>query len=404
LFCGTEFGVFVTTNGGQDWTQMKGGVPTIAVRDLAIQKRENDLVLGTFGRGFYVLDDYTPLRSLSPSFLDTAAAILPGREALMFIPARGRAKGAQGETFFTSPNPPFGATFTLYLKDELKGRKKLRKATEKTDAKSSSAAVYPDWTQLREEDQEMEAHLIVAIRDGNGTEIRRLRAPASSGFQRITWDLRHASPAPVTATTNINEAAGMLALPGAYTATLSEVIDGLERQIAGPVRFSARVLENATLPAADPVAVAAFRKEISETQRSVFGAQRYHKELNDRHAAIERAVQLTPTADAALRNDVLTLRRLLLDLNIALNGDETISSRNGDQLPSVVRRMQTLLSQQWSSSSGLTPKHRRELERVRATLTPVLQKLREISDITLPAIERRLDQIGAPWTPGRIIE
>ncbi|MCZ7555024.1 MAG: glycosyl hydrolase [Bacteroidia bacterium] len=404
LFCGTEFGVFVTTNGGQDWTQMKGGLPTIAVRDLAIQKRENDLVLGTFGRGFYVLDDYTPLRSLSPRFLDTTAAILPGREALMYIPARSRAKGAQGETFFTSPNPPFGATFTLYLKEELKGRKKQRKAAEKSDAKNSGSTSYPDWRQLREEDQEIEPHLIVTIRDESGADIRRLRAPASAGFQRITWDLRHASPAPVTAATNINDASGMPALPGTYTATLAEVIDGVERQIAGPVRFSARVLENRTFPVAEPAALAAFRKEMSETQRSVFGAQRFHRELSERHAAIDRAVNLVPSADAALRNDVLALRGLLLDLDIALNGDETISSRNGDQLPSVVGRMQTLLSQQWSTSSGLTPKHRRELERVRAALSPVVQQLRDISTRTLPAIERTLDSIGAPWTPGRLVE
>jgi photosystem II stability/assembly factor-like uncharacterized protein len=66
LFVGTEFGVFFTIDGGQKWVQLKGGMPTISVRDLAIQKRENDLVVGTFGRSVYILDDYTPLRTLKP--------------------------------------------------------------------------------------------------------------------------------------------------------------------------------------------------------------------------------------------------------------------------------------------------------------------------------------------------
>ena len=62
LFVGTEFGLFFTVDGGKKWVRLRGNLPTIAVRDMAIQERENDLVLGTFGRGFYVLDDYTPLR------------------------------------------------------------------------------------------------------------------------------------------------------------------------------------------------------------------------------------------------------------------------------------------------------------------------------------------------------
>ncbi len=410
LFCGTEYGVFVSTNSGEQWTQMKAGLPTIAVRDIAIQKRENDLVLATFGRGFYVLDDYSPLRSLTPRFLDTTAAILSGREALMYIPARARSRGAQGETFFSTPNPAFGATMTLYLKEELKGRKKLRKAAEKADAKAkaeakeNAAVVYPAWEQLRAEDQEIEPHLMVIIRDSEGSEVRRLRAPASTGLQRITWDLRYASLAPVTGSTDVNAAAGTLAMPGEYSATLSTVVDGVETQIAGPVRFSARVLENTTLPAPDRAALVTFQKEIAKMQRTVLGAQRFARDLRERFAAIERAVQVAPAADAALRSEVLAVRSDLLKLNIDLNGDESISSRNGGQLPSVVERMQTLMYQQWSSTSAPMPKSRLELQRVRSALAPVLETLRKLSKERIPAIERRLDAIDAPWTPGRLPE
>src|SRR5262249_34176026 len=69
LFAGTEFALYFTLDGGKKWVRLKGGLPTISVKDLAIQKQENDLAVGTFGRGIYILDDYTPLRGLKPEML-----------------------------------------------------------------------------------------------------------------------------------------------------------------------------------------------------------------------------------------------------------------------------------------------------------------------------------------------
>ncbi len=92
----------------------------IAVRDLAIQRRESDLVAATFGRGFYILDDYSPLRR-APAVVDSATALFPVKPAWMFIqssPMGGRGKASLGDAFFTAPNPPFGAVFTYYLRDE----------------------------------------------------------------------------------------------------------------------------------------------------------------------------------------------------------------------------------------------------------------------------------------------
>ena len=83
LFAGTEFGLFFTPDGGKKWVRLKGGLPTIAVRDLAIQRGENDLVVGTFGRGIYVLDDYSLLRGLKPETLQKEAALFPVKDALL---------------------------------------------------------------------------------------------------------------------------------------------------------------------------------------------------------------------------------------------------------------------------------------------------------------------------------
>jgi hypothetical protein len=117
LFAGTEFGLFFSSNGGKLWTQLKGGLPTIAVKDLAIQARENDVVLATFGRGFYVLDDYTPLRSLTPEALEKPAILFPLKRSWMYmeaLPLGLRGKSFQGDSFYTAENPPFGAVVTYY--------------------------------------------------------------------------------------------------------------------------------------------------------------------------------------------------------------------------------------------------------------------------------------------------
>ena len=86
LFLGTEFGLFATRDGGGSWVRLKGGLPTIAVRDLEIQRREDDLVLATFGRGFYILEDYSPLRRVDEAVVAGAAYLFPVKDPWAYIP------------------------------------------------------------------------------------------------------------------------------------------------------------------------------------------------------------------------------------------------------------------------------------------------------------------------------
>src|SRR5258708_16412030 len=131
LFVGTEFGVFFTVDGGVKWMQMKSGLPTIAVRDIAIQKTENDLVLATFGRGFYVLDDYSALRQIRRESMDQGSMLFPVKDALMYSRSNSSFAGSQGASFFTAPNPPYGAAFTYYLKEAPKTLKQKRQELER---------------------------------------------------------------------------------------------------------------------------------------------------------------------------------------------------------------------------------------------------------------------------------
>ena len=147
LFAGTESGAFFTIDGGAHWVQLKGGLPTIAVRDMVIQAREGDLVIATFGRGFYVLDDITPLRQMKAESTEQAAALFPVKDALLYIerhPLGGPKKGFQGDAFYTAENPPYGAVFTAYLKEKIKTKKEKRQDAEKEAAKKNQTLALSD--------------------------------------------------------------------------------------------------------------------------------------------------------------------------------------------------------------------------------------------------------------------
>ena len=202
LFVGTEFGVFATRDGGQHWQALKSGMPPIAVRDLEIQRRENDLVVGTFGRGIYILDDYSPLRHLTKQVAgQDRRRFCRSRRPCFTSPPRplaGGEKAYQGASFFTAPNPPFGATFTYYLKDALKTKKAARREQEQKLEREGKDVAYPSWDALKTEDREEPAAVILTIKNAAGQIVRRLAGPGASGLHRVTWDLRWPGYRPVT--------------------------------------------------------------------------------------------------------------------------------------------------------------------------------------------------------------
>ena len=152
LFAATEFGLYFTVDGGDQWLELKGGVPTIAFRDLTIQRREQDLVAASFGRGIYILDDYTPLRGLTPETVASPALLFPPRRAWWYIEKHplGFTPGAsQGHGLYRAPNPPFGAVFTYYLKEPLRTQAKQRQEEEKPLIQEAKDTPFPGFSVAR---------------------------------------------------------------------------------------------------------------------------------------------------------------------------------------------------------------------------------------------------------------
>ena len=412
LFTGTEFGLFFSVDGGQKWIQLKGGLPTIAVRDLNIQKRENDLVVGTFGRGIYILDNYTPLRSIKPETLRQDAAVFPVKDALMYIqsqPLGGRGKSFQGERFFTADNPPYGATMTWYLKDALKTKKEKRQESEREAEKKGAPVNWPTRGELRAEEEEEAPAIIVTITDASDNVVRRLNGPAGAGFQRLTWDLRYpaanlSAPQLPDADPDFEPPSGPLVMPGTYKAAIAKRVDGVVTPIGPPQTFQVVVEGQETMSVSDHAALVEFQQKSVRLQRAATGATQAANALKPRLAAIKRAISETPSLPQRLQDDATALDRRTNEILRALSGDTAARQRNINVPPSINDRVGYVVGAQRMSISRPTQTQIAQYNAAALDFENTLNQLRQLIEVDLARLEKQLEAAGAPWTPGRIPE
>lgn len=410
LFCGTEFGVFVTLDGGKVWKQLKAGLPTIAVRDMAIHKRENDLVLATFGRGFYILDDYTPLRFLTSDALDQDASIFPIKNAWMFEEygrLGGGGKGSQGEMYFAADNPPFGATFTYYLKESILTLKEKREQEEKEAIKNNQPVYYPSYEQIKVEEEEEIPFLVFTILDEEGYVVRRLREKPKAGLHRMTWDLRYPGANPTSSRDTSLTSSGpssTFVLPGKYKIYLSKNVNGEETKLTEPVGFDVETLGLATLPAEDRAELVAFQKEVRELNRAVHAASNLVRELNDKIQHFKVALKSVTSQETELRTDIQTMEKKVGDIQRQLFGDSTMRRIDKDAEPGLSSRINRIIYDQRRSTSAPTQSQRDAFQIVAEEFPSVLAALKKIVEEDIKKIEKKLEEIGAPYTPGRVPE
>jgi hypothetical protein len=409
LFLGTEFGVFFSPDAGAHWVELTGGVPDIPFRDLAIQRRENDLVGATFGRGFFVLDDYSALRGMSKERLEREAELFPVRDAWWYIPRRplgGTGKASQGAAFFLAPNPPFGAVFTYYLKDELVTREKARKEKEKEAAEEGGDTPYPGWEALREEELEDEPSIVLTVRDAEDRIVRRLNGPVEAGFHRVAWDLRYPAPDPWSPKKEEepdfeDDSSGFLAVPGTYTVQLAKRVEGRLVDLGERHSFVVKPLSTGTLEGASPEQVVEFTRQVDALRRDVGAAAAAIGETLTRLTGIKEALMRSTVQDVSLDDTARDLERRLEQLRERLSGNER-RENFGDPGPvSITRRLEVATMGNRLSTYGPTPTHRESFAIARREFDALAKELGRILDDELPALERRLDEAGVPWTPGR---
>ena len=411
LFVGTEFGVYFTVDGGKNWVQMKSGLPTIAIYDIAIQERESALVLASFGRGFYILDDYSPLREVSHEMAAQEAKIFPVKDALMYIQTSN--KSNQGSTYYEAPNPPFGATFTYYLKEVPKTKKQQRLEKEKKLFKEGKPIPQPTWRELQLEGEEEPPHLIFTIYDENDNVVRQLTTAPSKGMKRITWDLRYSMPTivrgngefnPVSEGSGGRRGSGILVMPGKYKVGLKMWYEGKVTNLVDPVEFTCKKLNNTSLPASDYAENVAFAKKVSKLAIAVVGSGQLINDLRSKVEAMKKAIYATPGASEALMDKARALGKELEELNYKMNGVPAKAS--SEEIPPehvpINDRLSNITYTHMGSTSGITETEKQQYQILAEEFPPILNTLKRIVKQDIPALEAELNKINAPWTPGRL--
>lgn len=409
LFLGTEFGVFFSLDAGGKWIQLKGGVPTIPFRDLAIQKRENDLVGATFGRSFYILDDYSPLRQIDEAALEAEATLFPVKDAWWYVekrPLGGGKKASQGDAFFVAPNPPYGATFTYYLGESLQTRKQKRTKAEKKLIKDGKDTPYPGFDELAMEAKEEKPAVILTVRDSKGGIVNTVTGPTGKGFHRVSWGLDYPNNAAWRrgrSGRGFFGNSGWKVAPGTYTVSIAKRVNGVTTDLGQSQTFEVKQLYETTLKSKPAEQVVAFFQEFSKLQGTVGATNAVLSETKEKVGAMKSVLARTPNADSSLHQRLKALQDQLYDLEGALGGHQVMDAIGEPYPHSISDRMSHIVIGNIFSTYGPTPSHLQSYEIAKAELAEVRDQLNTLNNKDIPEIEAALEAAGAPWTPGRPI-
>ena len=407
LFAGTEFGVYYSYNGGQKWIELSNGLPTIAVRDMVIQQRESDLVIATFGRGFYILHDYSPLRDINPSLVEKGAHMFPIKDALVYV--QSGKKYGQGATYFTSPNPEFGATFTYYMKEVPKTDKQIRKEKEKDLFEAGKPIPQPSWKELEDENKEIAPYLIFTIKDEDGEIVKKINKKPSKGVNRVNWDLKYTGDFPTRLSNDkfdpFNDGRGFwLVMPGNYKVSVSMYEKGQVKELITDQNFVVKSLNNTTLPAPDRKAMVKFQRDVAEMTRVMSGTVDFNEELLEKIAYLKQAIVNTPAAGNELLSEAEKIEKQLQDILFRFEGSEAKAS--DEEIPPrqvpLGNRLQYILWGQSGSTSAITATSKMAYQIIQEELPELIEQLKSIATVDIKNLEGKLETVKAPWTPGRL--
>ncbi|MCP4303014.1 MAG: hypothetical protein GY783_20715 [Gammaproteobacteria bacterium] len=413
MFLGTEFGVFFTVNGGGEWTKLKGGAPNIPFRDLVIQTRENDLVGATFGRSFYILDDYTPLRDVNTNMLKNNAVLFPVRNAHWYVPRRPLGcsepgcAGSQGDGYFIAPNPDFGATFTYYLPETIQTSQEARREAEKEREDENQSVVFASWDTVLKEQREDEPAIVFTVTNRNGSVVRQFEGPVEAGFHRVSWDLRHpaldAWVPEEEREEEDEEAVGVLVVPGTFSVAMHKRVDGVLTDLGQNQSFDVISIREPTLPGSTQEQRVVFETQIDELLRASDGTLSAIDEIVLELDAVKEVLERS-RADASLYEIANSIQQRITVQGERLRANETREIfKDLGEVPLSDRIWHARFDPS-SSAYGPTPEQRESLQIGRELYDDVTQQLSELIDDEYAGLKEALDAARVPWTPGRGIQ
>ena len=409
IFCGTEFGVFFSPDSGGNWKELATGLPTIAVRDIAIQRRENDLVLGTFGRGFYVLDDYSVLRSIENSDNDSAAQIFDVRDALMWEKANPLGlpgKAFQGDNFYLAENLDPVAIFTYNFDEKFESLKSKRQKFEKKLINERKDVSYPTYKELYDELNEAKPELVFTIRDDQNNVVKKIYRKLSMGLSRFHWDLRYEDNSPI----NLSSASfynpfagvseGTLVNPGIYSIDMSILKAGETTKVADAQSFNIVALNNTVMPADDRESKVNFQRKVSKLQAEMGEYSRKFSEISNKMPYINEAIKKVEQPLDEISKMAWDVKQSIKDVNLKFYGDNVKSRLDIQSYLSPYSRLGSVAYYQKYSTAAPTKTHMDSYEIAKEEFEPIKLMIDELK-VKMTDLENQLKDMGAAYTPGR---
>ncbi len=401
LFAATETGIYFTVDGGSKWLKLKGGVPTISFRDVTIQRRENDLVGASFGRGFFILDDLSPLREVDPQMLQEESVLFPVRDPWLYVP-RSVAGGSKGSSEYRAKNPPYGAVFTYYLKEGLKSLKSQRSDSEKKLGEEANVP-FPGWEALDAEKAEDAPYLLFTITDGQGQIVNHVKAPAGKGIHRVSWNLSHAPKNNIGLDRpggSAEPGSGYRVMPGTYSVRMQAIQKGQVVNLAEPRSFEVKQLVRGSLEPASYAEIDQFRMELEAFGQELGKVNTELQNAAKKVSAMKQACFALDRDTPELLERIYELDALFRKLDVRANGHPSKNEVGEKQAP-------TPRSRYYSASNGLnslygpTSMHRQSLNTGKQELEPIKVYLDRLIQEIIPQLERDLREAGAPWIEGQ---
>ena len=403
LFAATEFGVYVSLNAGMAWQKLPG-TPTLPFRDLTIQKRENDLVAASFGRGFYVLDDYSPLREMTSENLKRKGKLFAPRTAKWYVPRSN--VGNTGADYFFSKNPTFGAVFTYHLSDDFSTKKEIRKKREKELNKKKLNVPFPGWDALDFEKDEKGAKVLLSIQDPQGNIIRKISAKAKKGSNRINWDLKHFNPFSIPENGKIKKGgynSGALAIPQAYTATLYLEDNGVVTQLDEPVVFDVKPIREGVLQGVSHQEYDEYRNNLSALIKKLDVLEDVLKRSEEKLMALKVALNNSNIVPGPINKEIQALQKEAIAIKKSLEGSPS-KDEIGERTPPSIQTHLRVAYRGMMSTYGPTPLHQKSMALGKKMTLEIESKIISLQNDKIKPLEQKLKALGAPYIQGQGIE
>ncbi len=383
IFVGTEFGVYFSVNGGEKWVRLKSGLPDIQITDIAIQKDASDLVVATFGRGMYILDDYSPLRLLNDDFVkDQKSYLFPVKNALQFI--QNGKKYGQGATVWYAKNPAYGATFTYFQKEAAKTAKQVRQEKEKELFEKSEKIKNLTLRELEIENNELPPYLIFVVKNAKGEVVRKLTTKVAKGISRITWDLKMENPyLPKLSNGKYNPLAsksgGVPVLPGKYSVQMGLCQNG-KCELSEPVAFNVKRLEDNALKPKDVAGQYTYFASLNKVVKMAYAEEANLQFLIKVNASMRQALLKSPLVDLNVANELKDIADQLDTVKFKMYGVAVKTS--SEEIPPcklpVFRRMSHLYWGHLGSTADITATEKEQLTILKDEVAEIKRALRLI--------------------------